>query len=97
MVNMAFGLIDVVESGDYKGGEIKLKGLTNKPTLIKKGFLGKTVIKLDKSTIKNYEVVSTQTVVGTTQYRSKIDFKDGKSCIVHINYLVHDYIMKDLG
>ena len=94
---MAFGLIDVVESGDYKGGEIKLKGHNNKPTIIKKGFLGKTVIKLDKSTIKTYEVVSTQTVVGTTQYRSKIDFKDGKSCIVHINYLVHDYIMKDLG
>ena len=94
---MGLGLMDIVESGDYRGREIKLKGLTNKPTLIAKGFLGKTEIRLDKSSVAEYNVLSTQNSVGSTVYRSEIKFKNGKKCNVLIQSLVHNAIMKALG
>lgn len=50
---MGLGLMDIVESGDYKGGEIKLKGLCNKPTLIIKGIHGKSCTVLIQDLVHN--------------------------------------------
>lgn len=90
-------LMNTVESGDYKGGDIKLKGFSNKPTLVVKSLFGKNEIRLDKSTVADYSIISTQESVGSTVFRSKVQFKNGKSSTVLINDLVHNAIMKALG
>lgn len=71
-----------VISGDYKNGDIKLKGLRcDKVVLIKKGLLGKSEVILDKKTIDHIVVVNRQ----YQQNGVEIYFKDGKKSMVNID------------
>lgn len=70
-----------VIGGDYKNGDIKVKGLrADKIVLVVHGLLGKKEIPVDKSTVSKFEI-------NTQQYQQNnvtIYFKDGKKsmCLV---------------
>ena len=71
-----------VIAGDYKNGDIKLKGLRNdKVVLIKKGLLGKDEIVLNKSTVDHIVVVNRQ----YQQNGVEIYFKNGKKSMVTVD------------
>ncbi|ADL53681.1 hypothetical protein [Clostridium cellulovorans] len=71
-----------VISGDYKNGDIKLKGLKNdKIVLIHKGLLGKTEIELNKSTVDRIVVVNQQ----YQQNGVEIYFKNGKKSMATVD------------
>ena len=69
-------------SGDYKNGDIKLKGLrSDKIVLIHRGLLGKTEIELNKNTVERINIVNRQ----SQQNGVEIYFKNGKKSIATID------------
>lgn len=70
-----------VIGGDYKNGDIKVKGLrADKIVLVAHGLLGKKEIPLDKSTMSKFEI-------NTQQYQQNnvtIYFKDGKKSMCSV-------------
>lgn len=82
-------LVNCVTAGDYKGADIKAKGMkSDKPVLIKKGLLGKTEILLDKSSVQNIEEISKQDSVGSTITQIAINFKNGKRSLATVDGIV---------
>lgn len=71
-----------VISGDYKNGDIKLKGLRNdKVILVQRGLIGKTEIELNKSTVERINVINRQ----YQQNGVEIYFKNGKKSMVTVD------------
>lgn len=70
-----------VIGGDYKNGDIKVKGLrADKIILVTHGLLGKKEIPIDKSTVSKFQI-------NTQQYQQNnvtIYFKDGKKSICSV-------------
>lgn len=70
-----------VIGGDYKNGDIKVKGLrADKIVLVVHGLLGKKEIPVDKSTVSKFEI-------NTQQYQQNnvtIYFKDGKKSMCSV-------------
>lgn len=67
-----------VIGGDYKNGDIKVKGIrADKLVLITHGLLGKKEVSLDKSTVSKFEINLQQ----YQQNNITIYFKDGKKSI----------------
>lgn len=70
-----------VIGGDYKNGDIKVKGLrADKIILVTHGLLGKKEIPIDKSTVSQFQI-------NTQQYQQNnvtIYFKDGKKSICSV-------------
>lgn len=70
-----------VIGGDYKNGDIKVKGLrADKMILVTHGLLGKKEIPIDKSTVSKFQI-------NTQQYQQNnvtIYFKDGKKSICSV-------------
>lgn len=70
-----------VIGGDYKNGDIKVKGLrADKIVLVVHGLLGKKEIPVDKSTVSKFEI-------NTQQYQQNnvtICFKDGKKSMCSV-------------
>ena len=71
-----------VISGDYKNGDIKLKGLRNdKVILVQRRLIGKTEIELNKSTVERINVINRQ----YQQNGVEIYFKNGKKSMVTVD------------
>ena len=77
------GLVtNMIKAGDYKNGDIKLKGLkSDKPTLICRGLLGKTEIPLGKNTIKEIN----HTTVSHAEHQLEIIWKNGKKSLAVVD------------
>ena len=77
---MGVGCNNVI-GGDYKNGDIKVKGLrADKMILVTHGLLGKKEIPIDKSTVSKFQI-------NTQQYQQNnvtIYFKDGKKSICSV-------------
>lgn len=70
-----------VLSGDYKNGDLNLKGFRNdKIVLIHRGLLGKTEIEINKKTVERINVVNRQ----YQQNCVEIYFKNGKKSMVTV-------------
>ena len=90
-------MVDNVIAGDYKGANIKVKGLKNdKLILIHKTFLGKKEITLNKNTVDMVNVKSQSTVVGTSNFQVEIIFKNGKKSLVELSEYAYKTLMSSL-
>lgn len=89
-----------VIAGDYKDADIKLKGLTNKVILKKKGLLTKTEFFIDKRVVDHMELVDkSQTAfdfVGTQTIQAAIYFKNGKKSLCQLDAITYQKINEKL-
>lgn len=69
-------------AGDYKNGDIKLKGFRNdKIVLIHRGLFGKTEIEINKNTVERIVVINQQ----YQQNGIEIYFKNGKKSMATVD------------
>ena len=75
-------LCNNVIGGDYKGGDVKVKGFRNdKIFIIYRGLLGKKEIPLNKNTVERMEIINKQ----YQQNGVEIYFKNGKKSMLSVD------------
>lgn len=89
--------IDNVTAGDYKGANIKVKGLKNdKVILIHKTILGKKKILLNKNSVETVNVKNQSNSVGTSEFQVEIILKNGKKCFAFLSDYVYRKLLSSL-
>ena len=84
-------LTNMVTEGAYKDRDVRIKGLGRKVVLVSR-FLGLEQV-LDKKTVDHIELLDkAQGVldfVGMNHYLVAVYFKNGKKCIIRIEYYIY--------
>lgn len=84
---------NLVTAGEYKNGDIKIKGFNNRVVIITRGLLGKTDHVLDKTTVDHIEVMDKAqgltNFVGMQHYQVAIYYKNGKKSLAKMEYFVY--------
>ena len=78
-----------ITAGDYKNSDIILKGIqADEPVLVRKGFLNKKEIPMDKTTIK----FLTHSIISDVEHEIVIEWRDGKLSQAIVDHMVYSAV-----
>lgn len=84
---------NLITAGEYKNGDLKIKGFGKKLVIVTTSFFGKKEHILDKTTVDHIELIDKAqgytSFVGMQHYQVAIYYKNGKKSLAKMEYDVY--------
>lgn len=84
---------NLITAGEYKNGDLKIKGWSQKVVIINRSIFGKTEHILDKTTVDHIELIDkaqgVTNFVGMQHYQVAIYYKNGKKSLAKMEYTIY--------